>query len=133
LLSIHFAFAGGLELAAQLFDHPLEVFDRGQVLLERRRQLSRNPVGGDADRLGDVPERILDDRAVPALAQQKTQGRPVGRRPDEVVGGREIEVELAGVLGLNFPVFSSSVAQPVMWRSTSGALLFAPLEYLSAT
>jgi hypothetical protein len=56
---------------------------------------ARDPVGGDADRLGDVPERILDHRAVAALAQQKAQGRPIGRLPDQVVGGREIEVELA--------------------------------------
>jgi hypothetical protein len=102
-LSIDFALAGGLELAAQLFDHSLEVFDRGQVLLERRRQLARDPVGGDADRLGDIPECILDYRAVAALAQQKTQGRPIGRRPDQVVGGRMIEVELAGILRLEFP------------------------------
>jgi hypothetical protein len=29
--------------------------------------------------------------------------------------------------------FSSSVAQPVMWRSAKGSAMFAPLPYLNAT
>jgi hypothetical protein len=50
----------GLYLCAELVDDLLEVLDRGQLILNWRRQLACYPIGGHSDRLIDVLESKLD-------------------------------------------------------------------------
>jgi transposase-like protein len=66
-------------LRTELVDDLLQVLDRGELLPDRRRQLTGYPVGRDTDRLIDVLESEFHDGTTTALAQ----GNSVGLGLDE--------------------------------------------------
>lgn len=76
-----------------------ELLDGGEGTLELGGEGVGDAVGRDADRLGDVAQGVFDDEAVRAAAEEEADGGGVLRGAQEVVDGRAVEVELAGVLG----------------------------------
>ena len=74
--------------------------DARQALLQGRRQVAQQLVLGHADGLVDARERIFGHQPVLLLAQQQADGRLVIRRLELCINGGQVEVELAGVLGL---------------------------------
>jgi hypothetical protein len=68
-------------------DDLLEVLDRGQLILNGRRQLAGYPIGGHSDRLIDVLESKLHQGAATALAQQNPDARPLDRSSHRAVHG----------------------------------------------
>ena len=89
-----------LYLRAELVDDLLEILDRGQLLLDWRRQLAGDPISGHTDRLIDVLESKLHHGAAPALAQENPDARAFDWRSHRAVHGSQVEAELAGMLGL---------------------------------
>jgi hypothetical protein len=85
---------------AELVDDLLEILDRGQLILDWRRQLAGYPIGGHADRLIDVLKSKLHRGAAPALAQENPDARAFDRSSHRAVHGSQVESELAGVLRL---------------------------------
>jgi hypothetical protein len=57
-------------------------------------------IGRDADRFGDIAEGIFGQGTVVRLTEKQTYGRGIRSIAEQIVDGRQIEVELARPLGL---------------------------------
>jgi hypothetical protein len=90
----------GVELASELLDDTLQILDRWQILSKGCRQLPRHSVGRNSNRFCHISQRILNNRSVSALAEQKPESGAVLRSPNQVVGSRDIEIEVAGIFRL---------------------------------
>ena len=78
----------------------------GQLVPNRCRQLRGHTIGGHADRFGYIASAYSTSAAL-RLAEKQTDGRGIRSGPEQIVNGRQIEVELARPLGLEVPDLSS--------------------------
>ena len=100
LLPIAWLLPQRLYLCPELVDDLLEILNRGQLILDWRRQLAGYSIGGYPDRLIDVLKSKLHHGAAPALAQKNPDARACDRSSHRAIHGSQVEAELAGVLGL---------------------------------
>ena len=84
----------------QLGDNTLQVLYCGELVPDRCRELTGDPVGRNADWLRDVFEGVLNDGSLVTLAEQEADGGLVPFRAHRAVDRRQVEVELAGILRL---------------------------------
>ena len=91
-----------IQVVFQLGDHALKSLDCGQLTPRRCRKLTSHTEGRNADRLGNVAQRILNDSAIVSLAEQETNGRGIRFHPEKIVHGRELEAQFPCPLRLEF-------------------------------
>jgi hypothetical protein len=77
--------ADGIELAPQLLDHSLQIFDGGQVFLKRNRKFAGDPIGGDTDWLLDILEGVFNYRTFVILAKEQADCRIVPSCSEDAV------------------------------------------------
>src|SRR5450631_3198624 len=75
------------DLASKFCDDLLKVLHTWQLFTDGSRQLSRDPVGRDTNRLRDVLQSVLHDRSVAGFAKQKTYSRHIRFCPEDPIDG----------------------------------------------
>jgi len=88
-----------LQFCAQFSNDALQIFDRWHLIAERLRQPAGHTISGNSDRFGHIAQCVLDDRFAPALTEQQPERRRIRWGPEKIIGGGEIEVQFAGILG----------------------------------
>jgi hypothetical protein len=87
-------------LCAEFCHNFLQILHRGQFVPDRSGQLPGHTIGRDADRFGDIAEGIFGQGAVVGLTEKQPYGWGIRSIAEQIVDGRQIEVELARPLGL---------------------------------
>src|SRR5271165_7202301 len=73
------------DLTSKFGDNLLKVLHTWQLLTDGSRQLSRDPVGRDTNRLCDVLQSVLHNRRVARFAKQKTDSRHIRFSPEDPI------------------------------------------------